>query len=412
MSQYFPDLVFSLVLAILFGWLAFSLTRRGRLAFFPYAISFFLLLPLGLLFNLPESPYFQPSDGLYYQAWAVEILNGSGERRIWPGKGVWPLILAGFFLPVGSLTISIIFLNASITSFVLVISQKTVQLLTFKDSPWRTAALYLSSTPVLFFGSSLLREPIVWLGASLCVLGLSYLSKRVLPHGVVMSIAGFVVFLAIRPDAAVILLYPLVALTLAYFLVRPSVFSIPKLWGFALGVAALTASFPPALAFVRPGLQLTGLTAARKELSEQATTSFLQQKGGIDPDSTIAVVENWLANLVPYLFGPYWWTLEQTPILWISAFSTFHFWLVLLLAAYGTQLTWSKTPAGVILVWGLVALAIFSVLLTNYGIIIRFRQVIEVMILPLAVIGLSRWPRKNLTAWRDRFWPGKESESV
>jgi hypothetical protein len=101
------------------------------------------------------------------------------------------------------------------------------------------------------------------------------------------------------------------------------------------------------------------------------------------------VLKTTVGNLVPFLFGPFWWTLDREPILWLSALSTLVFWPLLALAAYGTYSFRSKAPVAVILLWGFASLIIFSVALTNYGLIIRFRQFVGVVVLPLAVVGLS-----------------------
>ncbi len=326
-------------------------------------------------------------------------------------NGVWPLLISGLYVPFGRLTLAVLVVNAAISSFALLVGQKTVKLLISRDVPWLITFVWLSSTPLLIFGSSAMREPLFWLGIGLTVLGLVYLGQANRLPGFLNFSGGVAVLLAIRPDFSTLLLYPLIALTLAHFLVRPAVFTLKKLAYFLAGVGVLGASFIPVSRFMGVNATPERAVELRRFLQRDGVNSALPPPvQNNDPITFIPVsheiwtlLEGTFSNLLPFLFGPYWTRLGEEPILWIAALSTFHFWVLFVSSIRGVQRLPSSIPGVPILIWAILALGVFSLSLTNFGIIMRFRQAVEIMILPFAIVGLLSWGTKpSLNFWSSR----------
>lgn len=89
------------------------------------------------------------------------------------------------------------------------------------------------------------------------------------------------------------------------------------------------------------------------------------------------------------MFGPFPHEIEAGPIWYLSSLSTFHFWLTIVFATiYMLRNKRHWLIALGLFSLALMSLAVFTLILTNYGILIRFRVVTELLLAPLAISGL------------------------
>jgi hypothetical protein len=130
-----------------------------------------IFLLVGFLLHLPLSPFYSPSDGVWYQEWGFRlgerwssgdssVVPGALEDPLWPGKGFWPSIIALFYSVVGPVTMTLIVFNTIVLGGVTLAIQKASLLISGVRFRWGVVAGITSSLPFLIFGPSLLREAI------------------------------------------------------------------------------------------------------------------------------------------------------------------------------------------------------------------------------------------------------------
>jgi hypothetical protein len=399
------DLVAALVLLVAFHIFVLSATKRFGVSKWVAPIVVPTVFFVGLVLWVPSSPFFIPSDGSYYQAWGYSLSQSwTGqsaplESTLWPGKGVWPLIIGVFHFFLGPVVVTLIAFNSIVLGFSVVALQKAILLLTGKNPTWSILLLVLSSAPFVMFGPSVLRESLFWLGASGGVLALCYFHRGRIPAGLFSLIAGSAVLLLFRSDAGTVIVFALMVV---------SVFQI----GFVLGkrsrsqktlaslaLVGLLASSPLAFDGMRPGTTDGKIVAAaHKDLSGPSVLSGFNSADNLNTcdtatsggsDLLITILCHSAVNLPQALFGPFFWEYGPEPIWLISGLSTLHFLVLLALSLVFLTNKESRgwVPIGIFLVAGL-SFIMFSGLLSNYGILIRFRATTEILLLPLAVSGL------------------------
>ena len=415
LENLYQDFALGLVVVVVTSLGILVLLQRWKLARLPFALSLPVFLIAGTVLYFPFSPLYIRSDGEFYQRWGFALASSirSGAeffppQEVWPGKGFWPSIIALMSLISGPATWSLIALNAVLLSLTVVLLQKATFELGGLRSRWTIILVFFTSLPTFLFGPSLLRESIFWLGVSLGVLGISLLaSGRRLRSTGTISMAIFVL-LAIRPDAGVVLAYSFVA-------------SAAMIWGFASGpgglrsrlgalavLAILATSFAPTFNLLREDTNSATIVNANKALSsgdvvsafkrtEEPSSSVNTTEEVCSSDESLPVVVLCKAatNFPQSVFGPFPWEYGGEVIWWIAGLSTLHFWTLLLLAWFSlapdTKYRWEKIG-----LFGIAAVSMlmFASILTNYGILIRFRVVTELLLTPLALIGLEnvrRW---------------------
>jgi len=395
------DLVAALVLLVAFHIFVLSATKRFGVSKWVAPIVVPTVFFVGLVLWVPSSPFFIPSDGSYYQAWGYSLSQSwTGQsaplESTPPGKVVWPLIIGVFHFFLGPVVVTLIAFNSIVFGFSVVALQKAILLLTGKNPTWSILLLVLSSAPFVMFGPSVLRESLFWLGASGGVLALCYLHHGRIPAGLFSLIAGSALLLLIRSDAGVVIVYALMVV---------SVFQI----GFVLGkrsrlqktlaclaLVGLLASSPLAFDGMRPG-PTDGeiVAAAHEDLNRPSVISGFNNLYDCGTETSggsgmlIAILCHSAVNLPQAILGPFFWEYGPEPIWLISGLSTLHFLFVLALSLVFLTNKEGRgwVPIGIFLVAGL-SFIMFSGLLSNYGILIRFRATTEILLLPLAVSGL------------------------
>ena len=369
---------------------------------------------VGMFLYLPVSPFYIPSDASYYQAWGYSLSDywaGEGpmvDRQIWPGKGFWPLIIAALHFFLGPIYVAAIAFNSGVFGLMILALQKSILLLSSKSGSWVLGFLVATSTPFALFGPSLLRESLFWLGASGGVLGISYLARREVRNGLLSLSWAVFLLLAIRPDAGVVIAYSFVGAAIVLFGLAGPFQSKRKKILSALALTGLLVSFPPASSFLIPINDPAYVEAAASSLSTpDITTRFLPFPGdwpgllsndGCESFLALTVLCKSLGHLPNALFGPFYWEYGSGAIWWISGMSTLHF-----LSVSGLALTYVVSREGRgwislgVLGVALVSFLMFSSIMTNYGILIRFRAATEVILTPLAISGYfvisSEWKK-------------------
>lgn len=377
------------------------LSARIGVSALPIYVCSPLLFVVGLLLYVPASPFFMMSDGDLYRQWGSSIASqwrGDGvalDRPIWPGKGFWPLIIAILSLLVTPISVSLVALNTITFGLATVLLQKSVLLISRQRARWITAFAVLTCVPIVLFAPSILRESIFWLGVSGGVLAVAYM----VPQKVRLALANFawssLVLLAVRPDAGVVFVYGFAAV-LAVLAARAIIG--PPAWRFiaATGVlASLAVSAPFAFGLLREDAEVDTISNVADALSgSEVNSSFVGDGAQIlqgnfcDASLILRVGCGALENLPRTMFGPFIWEIEPQPV-WIAAsLSTLHFLAVLALAGYyvSTRIGRNLTSFSLVAVAAL-SLVMFAAILTNYGIVMRFRMATEIVLLPLAIAG-------------------------
>lgn len=390
--------VIQIFFAIPLFWI---LAKRLGVSRLPVAIVAGVAAPFGLLLYLPISPIFVESDATYYQEWGVAIANSwSGspselaQKQIWPGKGIWPLIIAVFYSAIGPSPVSLIIFNTLLLSLMVLLLQKAVLVLTSTADKWVTPGFVVTAVPFMTFGPSILRESFFWVGIGAITLGFCYLHKGRQYLGAANVAWGSVLVLAIRPDAGLLI----VLVAIALFVITTGIL-VPRVHWAKRFVAivvlfGLIFSFSPLFKLVRPettGESVSRIADALQRESTSAFKSTLADENRCEGGLYSRLACQSIQNLPRAFLGPFPWEFRIQPVFIAAALSTFHFILTLgfsfkYLAARGSK-SWALLS---LLALAGACLLLFSGVMTNYGILIRFRAAVEILLSPFAVGGILR----------------------
>jgi hypothetical protein len=406
-ENFLPDFAMAVLLSVGGGGLLWLVSRKMGISSVPFVVVVPALILVGLGLYLPVSPFYLPSDGGYYQQWGYGLSNSWAggpallDRPLWPGKGFWPLIIAIFHSVVGPVTITLIVFNAVVFGGMVLCLQKSVVLLTGQNTRWFMVFVMLSSTPFVLFGPSLLRESIFWLGMSGGVLALAYMLRDRIRLAVASASWGALLLLVARPDAGVVIAYAFVGVIVVLLGFLGPIRSVVRGAAAVAILGALVISAPFAFDFVRGGADAGLIDRTAQELSApDVETGFSGPPDRNDPAPdearqsfcedvlVVKVACDGLRNLPYVFFGPFYWEYGPEAIWIIAGLSTLHF---LLLVGLATIYLLSKegrhwVTAGALCV-AAVSLIMFASILSNYGILIRFRAATEVILVPFAIAG-------------------------
>lgn len=405
MNNLLLDLVVSAVLVAIALSIAAVIAKSQGLPLTPPLLVAPIFILVGLVLYHPLSPGFiLMPDADSYLGRATDIANTWNgaepihERGPWPNKEFWSLIMASLIWAFGPLQIALIVFNSMVVSITATLLQWATYELTSRRDRYLIPAIFVSSSPMLLFGPALLREAIFWLGAALGILALLLALKKKYIVGTVILSLSIAVLLAIRPNFGMGLSYALVAL----FIIVTGVYSTPrtiwKLTASAVSLIALVFSAPSALEFVREDFGVSTVVTITDSLGDESVTTAFKPP----PWSSTETTETTLCDLSTVtkmacsfaensgsaFFGPFWWEVGPEPIWLISIASTLHFQALVLLTVlffFGTPS--KRIPTTFIVVIASFSVAVFSALLLNYGILIRFRAMTEILLIPTAIGG-------------------------
>lgn len=411
----FADVAFALFLAVtaMAAWVLvsriFSLKTSSTVSIFA------LVLLAGLLFHDPNSNFYVPSDGIFYSEWGLRIAKSwetgvLGLEGVWPGRGVIAVIVAALETLLGAHTFSMITIGAINTSTAFLVLRIAASLLSsYRIGNLVPAVLFVSGGAIPFFGAGVLRESFFWLGISLIACSIVLVSlQRYFAFGA-SFVVGVILILFFRPDFG--MLVTTIALTIAILLSARHAYLLQQWTRFvlfgALSVVVLL-STPSMLDLVRPGVDPEGLEIISSGLSNSAVaTAFPTQE---PRDEGTVCLENVLTkslcqiseNLPYVVLGPFPWEIQLTGLWVVLTVSSWHF---LFIASIATAVFFfgKKELRPVILALSLLATAsllIISVILSNYGIVWRFKPIAAIFLFPVVFIGWSQIEDKMLTALR------------
>ena len=397
------DLLLSASIIVFAGGFAFLTTRRWDVSPAPFMVVAAVLILVGLSTQLAASPFYLGLfDGPYYLEWAFAISEAwrDGQpwsgRVIWPGKGVWPLMIAVVNYSFGPVLVAVIVINALVFAFSIVLLQQTTVLLFDVRPKWTIIALALTSSPVLLNAPTVLREAIFWFGISAGILAITYLYRASFARGVAFLLLSALVVLGIRPNLGVVIAYLLVAAAIAIWALRRESMSISRMFVGSTLFAVLCATFFPTF------FALTAIGDIEERVSIVAT--LLATGGGVttalgessevselpgfvcDSASYVRLFCDSLARLPFLMFGPFLWEIGPEPVWILVVTSTLHF---LFLLTTSVLLLLKKSNRNIaslsLLGLSLATMVVLAAVMTNYGIIIRFRVVAELFLLPLSL---------------------------
>ena len=402
-----------ILLALMLVWArVWGQALTSTLVIFP----FFSIL--GILLHDSASPFFLPSDGQYYLDWSRALIDlwskgtPTGFPQVWPGKGVWPVILATLGLLVGeNVGVFGILLSAATVSMLSLVLEKTANVLGAKEAQWAILLIFFTSGPMLIFGPSLLREGIFWLGVSFGVLSLAVADRgHWIPSASYFVVSG-AIMLAIRPDLGLILGTTMGGVIIMLWGIRSGLSLYLRLLFVPVLLAGLAYVFGQALDFLRPSIEPSVVDNLQASLDKESSTRFVQLDPSNDSDQSDAIGPELFRNegvevlcesqlvlkvacdgflsLPRFIFGPFPWEFQAEPVWFFAVAATLHFLIILFLALTNVFVDQPRVWLNLgILVLALATAVVFASILTGYGILIRFRVVTEIILLPLAVKGL------------------------
>ena len=390
----------------------------------------------GLLLHHPQSSLFLPSDGLYYSDWGERIAgmwegNGVIDKPLWPGRGIVPLLVGILEFTLGAHTFSMIAIGSVATTFSYLLLKISAQVaFGAQRLSWLPMVLFITGLPIVLYGGGILRESYFWLGCALTVLAVALYSKGRILKALGAFLVGGTVLLAIRSDLGLAIIYTVLgAVALSGLMSGMRQKNIKTALQSAITLVILLLSGPSLLDTVRPDwtpeqIEVTAMDLSRAEVAtaierpevgtpiDPSTLSAERAEVGtpIDPSTLSAERAAWcqsavlaklvceISNSLPaVLVGPFPGELFTSPLSVALSVGTGHFLLVSSLAL----LAFRWVPPGshlfftVLTLTGFATLLIIAALLTNYGIIMRFRAVSEIFLFPLALLALENLFRRG-----------------
>jgi len=420
------DVLLASVLFLVSAYGLYRLAKIWKVSFLPLAVLLPSFVSAGLMLYVPLSPLYVRSDGEFYQRWGYSLAASwvTGEpadhaETLWPGKGLWPIIIGTFTALAGPITITLVVFNALILVLIVIVLQKATFLLGERAPRWTMVIVFLSSSPFLLWGPSILREALFWLGVALGVLALTYASVHRYRSALPAAILSSLVLLGIRPDAGMFFIYGFVAMLIFLWGIVGLERSQLKVVATVVTLVSLAVSFPTAFEFAR-GAEVAELSGARilktnvvnaRDSQVTAFGSFAESSESSESlcNSEFVLMPAWtavlcaaVANLPHALFGPFHWEYGPGAIWWIAGAATLHFLLLVGLAIFHLANSKGRRwPLLALLAVAAASMLMFSSVLSNYGVLIRFRAATEIVLIPLSLCGALALISR-VKSWRKR----------
>jgi len=195
---------------------------------------------------------------------------------------------------------------------------------------WTIIVLTLTSSPVLLFTPTPLREAFFWFGISAGILAIAYFYRTSYVAGLAFLLLSVLVVLGIRPNLGVLIAYPLVAVVIAIWTLRTGSVSISRIFIASTLIAALAVTFFPSVSALTTADGVETVTVVSHALANSGdpTTGLQQDKSGgpsnfCNSTSYVGILCNSLARLPAFIFGPFLWEIGPEPI-WIVIIARVH----------------------------------------------------------------------------------------
>lgn len=416
------DLLLCLLVFLVSGYLVIGLLRRWALPLTPFFAIAGVLIVVGLLTQSAASPFFLGlSDGSYYLSWGRDISGAwqQGEawnlRPIWPGKGIWPLAIAVFTYFFGELFFFFIVLNSLLVGFSAVALQRATDLLFSFKARWSLVAAILTSPAILLWGPTFFRESIFWFGICSFLLAFAYLRIGKISVSVAFLAVSTTTLLLIRPNLGIVLVSLFITTWLAYWAIAGTGNAKTRLLVGLLGLLVVWASFPGAFKVLAGGENPAETVAVVSEwISVSATTGIKVAETdqvdelGEEVGSILCERSQFLENTCQAIsrfpnvfFGPFPSERGPEPVWIFSTLASLHYLALFGVAALGAVRVRRKELSGVTLVLiSIATMLLYASVMTNYGILSRFRVVSELIVLPIFLAQLGHATSSGLSRWR------------
>ena len=397
--------------------------RRNSLR--PLGILLFggVALCVGYFLYIPASPFFVPSDGLGYGAWGFDIAQAWAGNRpeatnlTWPSKVVFPIIIAVLStISGGPVYVSVITLNCILLCSSVLAIQRSVKSLSGNSQPWATIPLLATSPAILIFGPSMLRESIFWLGISLGVLSITLAREKSLKLSPLLLGVSYVLLVAIRPDLGLFFGAGF-ALIWAFFVLLGGSKRTRTRWTlFILAAAFLVATSTAFFSYVAPDRDAQSIPETSRALAPASSITSFQTEENSGTGSTSAktgfcstsiyasVACEAPKNLLRAVFGPFPSELGPEPIWFVAVTATLHFLVLAILSVYfAISHSGSRAFSWSLVIFGAGTVFVFSSVLTNYGILFRFKAATEWLLLAPGSAGLILASKRLTSELRHRL---------
>jgi len=403
------DWLFGLTVLVIALLALARLARRFGFKVTPLFTILGLITLSGILLHHPQSSLFLPSDGLYYSDWGeriAEMWTGSGviDKPLWPGRGIVPLLIGILEFTLGAHTFSMIAIGSVATTFTYLLLKISARVaFGTQRLNWLPMVLFITGLPIVLYGGAISREPYFWLGAALTVLAVALYSKGHILQSLGAVLAGGTLLLAIRSDLGLAIIYTVLgAVALSSLVSGTKQKKIRTVLQSIVTLIILLISGPSLLDTVRPDWTPEQIEGSAMDLSRPEVTTAIERpeaeqaawcESGVLAKLVCEISNNFPAVLV----GPFPGELFTSHLFVALSLGTGHFLLVgsLALVAFRWVPPGSHIVFAVLTLTGLAVLLMIAALLTNYGIILRFRAVSEIFLFPLALLALESLFRRR-----------------
>ena len=409
------------IITLLLPAILYAGHRVGIHPFYPLVI-WGVSTGVGMAFHHTASPFYHsPNDSNGYQVWAYQVLDGeigiASAVDLLNTKLLWPSVIAFFYNYFGQAQLLIILLNSGVLALTMLVSFKAAHLFWGKAPIRCIALLFFLNPPLLFFASSLGRESFFLFFISLLALGASLVNANRRNWAFLVLSLGVVGAAVVRPNLGFLTILALGTMGGIALIVsgRRS-----RIWSrIVIGMSILVVSavsYVPFANFVVPA-DVDTIIQTRQELDvgstafgEQEQTAFGEQEapGELSPKGN-HLLTTLLASFLRAGLGPFPW--EWSPsLLGLFYSSSALYWFAVLVGAV-ISLAIPQTRAITIIFLGIAALQVgaISVEAANYGLVMRVRLSAFVTLLPIGLVGLSRYlediaARRARHGIKQKFW--------
>lgn len=352
------------------------------------------------------------SDEAYYLAWGAEIaeaLGGEGHysgRQIWPAKGVWPVVIALTHLLVENAVLVPLALATIASVLAILVLHRATHLMIGYTNPAVLAFLILLQPAFLGWGPTLNREALFWLGTALLVFGFAHYTRESYVKAIASGTVGAVFVIGVRYEVGIPLAYLILCAALIYFVSQPpkatsggrfhkwliasAVWSLSTL-GTAFGFlwARNPALYSPIPRASEAEFQPVGSEVIKLYQRNERNRSWL---GRDEVTTAFQVSENpiwgFIEGAFRTVFGPFPSEITPTLVWFTLALSTLNFLIVLSLATVfllSLKSRFFEYSGLALAALGCIVIIVFAI--TNYGMVMRFRFVSQILLTPLSIGG-------------------------
>ena len=367
------------VVAFVAGYALWLATRRADRMVRAWAVASFVAhagVGIAIWYRFPS---LVANDAAVYEAQAL------GTRVANAGKEGFSFVLGGIYSAIGRAPVAGLILNALCMALLVVVVANTARRLGNTQSGRYAAVLAAVLPPFLWWGAQLLREAPMWILLALAA-----------ETAVAIAIDGLSWRRAVW----------LLALCLPMLTIRAPVAAVVAV---SLAVGLLFAGAPRSGDHVRRAVMIVGAIvlsallfprfAALQSLQEEDSASIVNSRnylatantgfGEAAAPTTYGLVGQLPSTLPLVTLGPLPWQLPSSGLPAVA--DTLSWWFVLYWAVRGFGPLYRRYGrAAWVLVGPAAALiVVLALTLANFGIVIRMRAMVAVLLLPYAAIGLA-----------------------